>query len=211
MRVVIKKLNMSIVFITLLLTAKYGLAAVVIDDFTDFQVATNETQGPVGVNGSELSNLTRTLTATPSLNAETEGVVESGALSIANNSDSTGTASIYYSFDSIDLTAGSDAFVLNLDFIDLFHEIQIIANNSSVYGFASFSGVGQYLIGFSQFTNPLVFTQLTSLELKFRGDKAWDAVYGGLSTNTTVPEPSAVVLWSLGLMLLSRTRRKAIA
>ena len=211
MRVVIKKLNMSIVFITLLLTAKYGLAAVVIDDFTDFQVATNETQGPVGVNGSELSNLTRTLTATPSLNAETEVVVESGALSIANNSDSTGTASIYYSFDSIDLTAGSDAFVLNLDFIDLFHEIQIIANNSSVYGFASFSGVGQYLIGFSQFTNPLVFTQLTSLELKFRGDKAWDAVYGGLSTNTTVPEPSAVVLWSLGLMLLSRTRRKAIA
>ena len=211
MRMVMKKLKIWMVFITLLLTAEYSLAAVMIDDFTDFQAATNETQGPLGVNGSQLSNLARTLTATPSLNAETEVVVESGALSIANNSDSTGTASIYYSFDPVDLTVGSDALVLDLDFIDLFHEIQIIANNSSVYGFANLTGVGEYLIGFSQFTNPLVFKQLTSLELKFRGDKAWDAVYGALSTNTTVPEPSVIALLSLGLMVLSRTQRKAIA
>jgi len=201
-----------------LLLAQNGQAAVMIDDFIFNQEVDNGVNGPVQVTaGTQLSNLTRTLTATESSDsgALTGVIVDDfdGVLSIDNNDGSQGTASVSYSFDAIDLSAVADALVFNLNFVDLLgHEIQVIANGSSSYGFAAVDTIGAHTILFSQFTNSSVFQQLTSLQINFRGEKSWDAIYGSISTNTTtVPEPSIFALLSLGLVLMSKVSRKTYA
>jgi hypothetical protein len=209
----VKKLKVSLILLSWILLIQNGYTATMIDDFSSYQEVTNGTNGAQSISSPLLTNLTRTITATASSDqdAETDVVVDDfdDTLNISNNSDSTGTASIQYSFDTIDLTSGVDGLIFNLQFSDLFHEIQIIANHDSTYGFASLGGPGEYLISFSQFTNPLVFQALNSLEINFRGVKNWDAVYGSISTHTTVPEPSLFALLGIGLMLMRpiRTRR----
>ncbi len=204
MMAVLKKFKVSLILLSWFLWVQNADAATLIDDFSSFQAISNATDGPQSISSPVLTNLTRTITATASSdqNADTEVVIENSLLSISNNTESTGTASIQYSFDTIDLAAIADGLIFNLQFSDLSHEIQIIANHDSSYGFASLGGPGEYLISFSQFTNPLVFRTLNSLQINFRGVEAWDAVYGSISTHTTVPEPSLFALLAIGLMLM---------
>lgn len=181
-------------------------AGVLIDDFTDYQEAINGTDGPMNIVGTDLPNLLRTLTATASPGSgETEVIVENGLLHISNDSDSSGTVSVFYSFNAIDLTSVAEGFLFDIDFINRSHEVQVIANATSLFDFVNFGGAGQYEIAFSQFTDPSVFAQLTSLELNFRGVKSWDARFGLLATDSKqVPEPSVIVLLALGFMVMSK-------
>ncbi len=217
MSAVTKKFNRSILLFTGLLLAQTGHAAVMIDDFLAYQRVENASTLPAPVTtGTQLSNLTRILTASQSADsgASTKVIVDDyyGQLSIANNASSKGSASIFYSFNSIDLTAVADALVFDLDFVDLIgHQIQVIANTNSVYGFAAMNVAGLHSILFSEFTDPLVFQHLTSLQINFRGERNWDALYGSISTSTKVSEPSIFALLSIGLMLMSRVSRKAYA
>lgn len=217
MSAVMKKIKVSLLLLSSLLFAQNGQAAFMIDDFLDFQEVENGSTLPMPViHGTQLTNLTRTLTATPSASPGviTGAVVDDfyGQLSIDNRFGSQGTASVFYSFDQIDLTTVADALVFDLDAIDLLgHEIQVIANTSSIYGFAAMNAIGLHTILFSQFSDASVFQQLTSLQINFRGAKSWDAMYGSISANTTVPEPSVIALLSIGLLLMGRVSRKAYA
>ncbi|OAI13235.1 hypothetical protein A1359_12590 [Methylomonas lenta] len=213
LNMVIRKLVKLIALFTLILSAQTVQAGVIIDDFTDFQAVSNGENGPISVVGTDLPNLLRTLTATASPgNGEAEVVVANGVLNISNDFGSIGTTSIFYSFNTIDLAAIADGFLFNINFIDLSHEVQMVANATSFFDFVNFGGVGHYEIGFSQFTDPSVFNRLTSLQLNFRGVKNWDARFGSLVTETkSVPEPSVIALLAVGLTALSKVgnRKKA--
>jgi len=184
-------------------------AATLIDNFTDFQVAENGTDGPLPIFGTDLVNAYRTLTAEANpTDADTEVAVESGMLTISNSTDSNGTASILYSFDPINLMSVADALLLNIGFIDLSFEIQVIANGLSVFDFHNFGGTGQHAIAFSDFTNPSSFGNLSSLQLNFRGVEAWDAQIDLMAANrtgtqtNTVPEPTTWALLIIGMFYL---------
>jgi hypothetical protein len=209
---VIRKLIKLIALFTLILSAQIVQAGVIIDDFTDFQAVSNGENGPVSITGTNLGNLTRIITATPSQGGtSTEVVVEAGAFSINNSNDSNGVSSIFYSFNAIDLAAVADAFLFNIiaiDSNDLSQQVQFIAMNgaSSVeFGFVNVGGPGQLEIEFSQFTNPAVFSHLMGLRLTFKGVQALDSAFGSLATESkSVPEPSVIVLLVVGLMAMSQ-------
>jgi hypothetical protein len=209
---VIRKLIKLIALFTLILSAQIVQAGVIIDDFTDFQAVSNGENGPVSITGTNLGNLTRIITATPSQGGtSTEVVVEAGAFSINNSNDSNGVSSIFYSFNAIDLAAVADAFLFNIiaiDSNDLSQQVQFIAMNgasSAEFGFVNVGGPGQLEIEFSQFTNPAVFSHLTGLRLTFKGVQALDSAFGSLATESkSVPEPSVIVLLVVGLMAMSQ-------
>ncbi len=201
-----KFITASMLGITLF--AQNAEAGVLIDNFTDFQAAEDDVAGPMTISGTNLSNVKRTLTATPSLGGSTEIVVEDGLLNISNNTDSAGTASIYYSFNTIDLSAFANSFELTSVFNDTInHGVTLIANDSSTFAFQNLSGIGDHYFNFSQFSDPSVFTNLTSLEMKFQGDVAWDAQFSLM----TVPEPSITALLTIGLVGIASISRRKIA
>lgn len=183
-------------------------AAVLIDDFTTAQSVLNGSTGPVNVTGTQLSNLMRTITATASPDdAETAVDIRNGFLNIFNDFGSTGTVSIFYSFDADDLASVADGFLFNIGVIDLDSEIELIANETSVFGFANLGAQTLYEIEFAQFTNPAVFKNLTSLRLNFRGVEDWDGQFGLLTVDSNkVPEPSTLLLLAFGLTALGRSR-----
>lgn len=194
----------------LALTAVVGDAqsAVLIDDFTAAQSVLNGSTGPVNVTATQLSNLTRIITAAASPNdAETEVNISNGFLNISNDSDSTGTASVFYSFDAVNLASIADGFLFNITFIDLSSEIQLIANGTSVFDFANLGLQSLYEIEFAQFSNPAAFNNLTSLRLNFRGAQSWDGQFGSLAADSkNVPEPSTLFLLIFGLAAVGRSR-----
>ncbi|MCQ8105344.1 PEP-CTERM sorting domain-containing protein [Methylomonas sp. SURF-2] len=178
-----------------------------IDNFSTAQSVLNGSSGPVNIGNSQLDNLTRIITASPSsADAETSVSIKKSFLNISNDSDSIGTASIFYSFDAIDLASAADGLVLKIVFLDLSAEIQVIANEISLFGFSGLGEEKQFEINFSQFSDPAVFTNLTSLRLNFRGAQSWDARFGSLaaSDRSAVPEPSILLLFLIGLVMLSQ-------
>lgn len=193
-------LRLVLLALTLALLAGNAVSATLIDDFSDFQAIDNGSDGPLPISGSDLSGITRTLVATPFVNGDTsEVVVEAGLLTVSNGTNG-GFASVLYSFDTIDLASLAGAFVLATEFMDLSHQVQLIANGSSIFGFTDL-GLGQHIIAFSQFSDASVFGHLTSLELKFQGTDAWDAQFRLLATNgNSVPEPSVIALLAIGLL-----------
>ncbi len=217
MRAVVKKFNRLMLLLMGLLIVQDSLAAKMIDDFLFYQEIENgEDTTPIFTDGTQLINLTRTLKANPSNNsgADTGVIVDdfNGTLSIYNSSNSNGTVSILYSFDEINLSAEADALIFSLDFIDnKLHEIQLIANNTSIYGFVAMNTVGASTILFSQFSDPSVFNALTSLQVNLQGEAAWDAVYSSISAAkvSNVPEPSVIALLSIALVFMIRVPRKA--
>ena len=217
MRAVVKKFNRLMLLLMGLLIVQDSLAAKMIDDFIFDQEIENGTDTTeIFTAGTELENLTRTLMANPSNDsgAKTGVIVDdfNGTLSIYNNSSLNGTASVIYNFKSINLSADADALIFDLEFIDNNqHAIQIIANNSSVYGLVAMNTLGAYTVLFSQFSEPSVFNALTSLQINFQGGKAWDAVYNSISAAkvSNVPEPSVIALLSIALVFMIRVPRKA--
>lgn len=201
-------LRLVLLALTLALFAGNAVSATLIDDFSDFQAIGNGSDGPLPISGSDLSGITRSLTATPFANGDTsEVVVEQGLLTVSNGTNG-GFASVLYQFDKINLASLSGAFVLATEFMDLGHQVQLIAygiddygsNVSSTFGFVDL-GLGEHIIAFSQFSDASVFGHLTSLELKFQGTDAWDAQFRLLATNgNSVPEPSVIALLAIGLL-----------
>lgn len=208
---VIPKLYLPGLVIAVGLFTPSAESAVLIDTFSKFQYATNSFSGPVSVPGTSLSNLHRTLTATASSStATTEIVVEKGKLSISNSTDSTGTASIFYSFNPIDFTTFADVLLLTTQFSDANYEVEMVANSTSMLSFQNLGGVGRHIVSFLQFSDPLAFKQLHSLELKLRGaQSAWDARFSSLTAGSaTVPEPSATALLAIGVAGIAGVGRR---
>ncbi|AMK76149.1 hypothetical protein A1342_14175 [Methylomonas methanica] len=209
------KIRLSGLILTLALFAQLAESATLIDDFTNFQHATNSTNGPFSVASTGLSNLQRTLTATPlPRTGSTSVVVEEGLLTVGNSSRSTGTASIFYSFDAVDFTTFASALLLTTESSDAAYQIQMIANGTSILSFQNLASVAigspsTTRFDFSQFSNPTAFKHLSSLELKLRGtNAAWDADFSNLST---VPEPSVTALLVIGAMgIFSGRKQKAV-
>jgi hypothetical protein len=208
---IIPKLSVTALMLALALFAHNAESGILIDNFSDFQAVDNGVDGPRGIIGTELLNVQRTITATASSSSTTtEVVVEGSLLTISNDIASNGTASIYYSFSNINLAAFANALLFTVVSIDRpGNEIQMIANGTSFFLLPNFGGIGQHSISFSQFSTPLVFTQLESLELKFQGPETWNAQFSSLTTNSKiVPEPSIAILLAIGLIAVGVTRRK---
>ncbi|AEF99303.1 PEP motif putative anchor domain protein [Methylomonas methanica MC09] len=188
-------------------------SAVLIDDFSTAQSVMNGSSGPVNVTGSQLSNLTRIITATASPNdAETTVEINHGFLNIYNDFGSTGTASIFYSFDAANLASIADGLLFNIRLIDLSAEIELIANGTSRFDFANIGVQSLYEIEFAQFSDSSVFSHLVSLRLNFRGAEDWDGQFGPLTADSSnVPEPSTLFLLTFGLGILGYSRAYRIA
>jgi hypothetical protein len=211
---IIPKLSVTALMLALALFAHNAESGILIDNFSDSQLVDNGVDGSQSIIGTNLNNGQRTLTATASSSsATTEVVVEEGLLTIYNTIASNGIASIKYSFNNIDLTAFANALLFTAVSIDDHpgNEVQMIANGTSFFLLPNFGGIGQHSISFSQFSTPLVFTQLESLELKFQGPKTWNAQFSSLTTNSkTVPEPSIAILLAIGLIAVGVTHRKDV-
>lgn len=188
-------------------------SAVLIDDFSTAQSVMNGSAGPVNVTGSQLGNLTRIITATASPNdAETTVEINSGFLNIYNDFGSTGTASIFYSFDAADLASIADGLLFNIGLIDLSAEIELIANGTSRFDFANVGVQNLFEIEFAQFSDVSVFSHLVSLRLNFRGAEDWDGQFGPFTADSSsVPEPSTLFLLALGLGALGYSRVYRVA
>ncbi len=211
MATIIPKLSITVLMLALALFTHNAESGIVIDNFSDFQAIDNGSDGPRGITGTDLINAQRTLTATASSSTSTtEVVVEDGLLTIYNTIASKGTASIYYTFNSINLSAFANALQFTAMSVDHpGNEVKIIANNSSSFVLPNFTG-DQHSINFSQFSDASVFTQLNSLRLQFQGPETWNAGFSSLTTvSKTVPEPSLTALFTIGLIAIgSLTHRK---
>jgi hypothetical protein len=198
--------------LVLILLAHNAQSAVVLDGFTNPQylhggiqstdLEKNHLISDFGITDTVLGHAQRTFHAD---SGSTRVIADEGFLSI--DTDSTGGASVNYSFDPINLAALANAIALNISFIDLNVEIQMIANDDSVFAFHNFGGVGHYLIDFSQFSDPAAFAQLHSFELQFRGTTNWDAEFDLLAT---VPEPPVTALLMIGVMAVGLSTRGKI-
>lgn len=197
-----RKLSITLLTLASVLSTHNAAAATLIDDFSDSQTATNEVNHLSPILGTDLQNVKRTLTATSSTVYSITEIVSEDYLLTVNNGFDTETTSLYYSFNPIDLSALANAFMLTIEDDDqLPYQIQLIANRSSTYGFADFGGIGRHIINFSQFTNPNVFSNLKSLEIKFQGSTAWDGQFSRLVADmNSVPEPSVLALLLVGLL-----------
>ncbi len=205
------KIHLFGLILTLVIFTQSVDAATLIDNFANFQTTTNTANGPANVSGSDLNNLQRTLNASPTPGGTTRIFVEDGLLTVGNSSSSTGTASIYYSFDAIDFTTFANALALTTESSDATYQIQMIANGTSILSIQNLASVAigspsTIKFDFSQFSNPAAFKNLNSLELKLRGtNAAWDADFSNL---TTVPEPSVTALLIIGALGIASGRRQ---
>lgn len=202
MNIATRKLSITLLTLASALLTHNAAAATLIDDFSDFQIATNEVNHLSPILGTDLQNVKRTLTATSSTVYSITEIVSEDYLLTINNGFDTETTSLYYSFSPINLSALANAFLLTIEDDDqLPYQIQLIANGDSIYGFADFGGIGRHSINFSWFSNPNVFSHLKSLEIKFEGSTAWDGHFSRLMADmNSVPEPSVLALLLVGLL-----------
>lgn len=217
------KLRLSGLILTLALFTHAAESAVLIDNFSDLQCMVNGgscpnlvTPATVSVTGTDLGNPQRTLAATPFPSGTSRIMTEDGLLTVGNSSDSNGTASILYSFNSIDLTAFASALLLTTESSDAPYAIEMLANGTSSLSIQNLPSLALGAVtqtisfNFSQFSDPTAFKQLHSLKLTLRGAKnAWDADFSNLTTDThTVPEPSVTALLIIGAFGIAGAGRR---
>ncbi|MCQ8182497.1 hypothetical protein NP603_15350 [Methylomonas sp. SURF-1] len=180
-----------------------------IDNFSHAQTAIdrgNSVGSPTTVNqltGTDLTNASRTFIALASgtTYANKEEIVSGGnVLKITNGGTSAGTASIVWNFDPVNFTAHGNAILLEILSIDLGVEVEMVANGTSSSGVKSFSGPGNFWLGFDAFSNPAVFSSVNSFRLNFSGPAAWDGQFRVLATTTPVPLPPAFLLMGSALL-----------
>lgn len=205
--------------------SNYGNAnAFIIDDFTQAQTVFDRgnslgatTSIVNSFTGTNLINASRAFTALATANkkANREDITsDSGLLSISNSITSSGTATILWQFDLIDLNVYSNAFLLDVVTINHDFKIEMIANGTSQSTSKNINAVDNYQINFSDFSDSNVFKNLSSLQLNFTGPLTWSGQFK-LSTIpqasvTSVPVPPALALMSsalLGLMGLSNRKK----
>ncbi|AMK76150.1 MULTISPECIES: hypothetical protein [Methylomonas] len=213
---------------TLLLSAGLALSGqsqantLTIDDFSHSQSvmddggSTGSTSDTVSaLTGTDLSNASRTFIAEASGDRfanTTEIVSGDNQLIISNDGRSAGSASILWNFDALDLTAHGNAIQLEVLAIDLGVNVEMVANGSSSSGIKTFTGNNNYLVSFSDFTNPAAFANLHSFRLNFTGPEKRDGQFRLLTTTTPVPVPAAFGLMSSALLgFIATARRKPLS
>lgn len=214
MNKVISKLTFPLLMFVLALAVRDVEAAVIIDDFADSQEAINVTSSPMSIVGvdASLGVVSRTLISS---SAGTSIAVEDGYLGVSNDINGAGFASISYGFSGVDLSGLANALQVNVDFVNGNFGLQVLANGGASEFTLDNLLEGQLLIAFSDFTNPLVFSALTSLEFKFSGDNGTDLTLfrniAAVRQPSSVPEPTVLALLVIGLLAIAHKGRKRAA
>ena len=217
-----KNLAPLLLSLGLTLSGQSQAGILTIDNFSHYQTVFDD-GGSAGsssdtvsaLTGTDLSNATRTFIAEASgtrLANTTEIVSGGNQLIISNDGRSAGGASILWNFDPLDLTAHGNAILLEVLTIDLGVNVEMVANGSSSSGTQTFTSNNNYLISFSNFTDPAVFANLHSFRLNFTGPEKWDGQFRLLTTTTPVPVPAAFGLMGSALLsFIAISRRKSLS
>lgn len=195
-----------------------------LDNFYDYQRvsddgdelgSTSGTVYPLGRTG--LSHVTRTMMAEASESDSGSDITiksQNGLLKISNGPASAGRASILWNFDPVDLTKFGSGLLLEVVWIDLDVNAEIIVNGLASSGVRTFAGMDDFLVSFSDFSNSAVFSNVSSLRLNFSGPLAWDGQFRFMLTGmpqatiASVPVPAAFILMASGLFGLFGVSRK---
>lgn len=166
----------------------------------------------VNLTGTDLANASRTFIAEATVDsfANKEEIVSGDKLlKISNSAGSSGTASILWNFDPINLNNHGNTILLKVLAIDLDVNLEMLANDTSSSGIKTVSGTTDFLVNFNDFTDPVAFANLRSFRLNFNGPEAWDGQFQLLATTTPVPVPAAFTLMGsalIGLLVASRKK-----
>jgi len=201
-----------------------------IDNFSKSQTVTDRgnTAGPTSnllnsISGTDLLNASRTLIAESAFGKtayKTTVDIKDGDLKISNNVGSAVLASVLWRFAATDFTAFGDALTLEVKEHDLKPTehlgIEMIANGTSSTGIKSFSGIGEFMVNFTDFLQPITLSSVNSLRINFTGPAAWDGEFGTLSITrriapeiSSIPLPPSVLLMAtslVGLLTVSRSK-----
>ncbi|WGS87865.1 hypothetical protein [Methylomonas sp. UP202] len=214
------KLLSSLLFSGLLSIAGHADASnLTIDNFNQLQNVTDRGNGRPGevyvpgatsnsiaeISGSDLAHVSRTFsaTATEGRYANKEEIQSgAGALKISNSAGSAGAASILWTFDPTNFTLYGSAILLEVLTIDLDVNIEMVVNDIAVAGSKTVSQTEDFWFDFNQFSNPSVFSNVSSLRLNFTGPQAWDGQFRLLTAGTptqpdiigSVPLPPSFVM-----------------
>jgi hypothetical protein len=216
------------------LAAADARASLLIDDFGGPTQTITDTKGPgVGTNGATvgtplavvapnsaiLGGTTRTVTAesvntSAGIGSNIQVLIDNfdnGILEIANNTSSTGIASLQYDFASMDFTLVGSAVAMQVLGVDTSTQVQMTVTDAllgtSTTGFVNFGGAGIFYRSFVNFAGSADFTQITSIRIDLTGTTAWDAAFDALSVES-VPEPATLTLLGAGLMGIGTLRKK---
>lgn len=197
----------------------------VLDNFSDYQRVSDEGDAPGSTSGSVyaltgtgLSHVSRTFVAEATASDSGSDITiksQNGLLKIANGPASAGQASILWNFDPVDFTKFGSGLLLEVVRIDLDVNAELIVNGVASSGIKTFTGVDDFLVNFSAFSNSAVFSHVSSLRLNFSGPPAWDGQLRLLMDGTppttvaSVPLPTAYILMGsvlFGLVGISRKK-----
>jgi hypothetical protein len=208
-----------------------GAAVIVLDNFTTNQTVqvtgaappTQTSSSTVTYSGL-LSDIQREIIVNKTGGGDTPANtavanVSSGILQISMGNDTDGTVTLNYT--RLDLTpVDLIAFGLNAIAFELPNapnndlDVTFSLNNGASVAnaiFPSGTGVNDFFLPFSSFSDPSAFRSYTSSTLILTGNTAWDASIGAiLGTTVQVPVPGTPLLIGVGgLLLLRRKSRRA--
>lgn len=209
-----RKSHFGLTFLLLILSTglQTANAATLIDDFNEFQTVSSTTQpvsGPISISSTDISGLLRSMSITSSGDDDSaEMFSEQGSLSIGSDAGTTTNANIYYGLTGVNLSAIANVLVFDIASIDIGTQLLIIANGTSEFLFHDISLAGQYSASLFNFSQPNVFGNLTSLEIRINSLTNTDLKLDRIAAFKTgsVPEPSSLALLVIGMLTLRRYR-----